>query len=73
MYVTEMSDEVFEACTRNLKSWCPDHQPLLTCVAVKELGLEGMRVEIEVVAHDEEGARKASGVGEHCKNFEWMY
>ncbi len=60
MYVLDMSEEVFAALVRNLKRWMPDHQPVLTCVGVKELGQEGMRVEIEVVAHDEEGARVAA-------------
>ena len=48
------------ALVRNLKKWMPDHQPILTCIGVKSLGLEGMRVEVEVVAHDEEGARAAA-------------
>jgi enamine deaminase RidA (YjgF/YER057c/UK114 family) len=30
----------------------PDHKPVLTCVGVKELALEGMRIEIEAFAHD---------------------
>ena len=38
----------------------PDHQAILTVVWVKQLALEGMRVEVEVVAHDEEGARVAA-------------
>lgn len=41
---------------RNFKKWMPDHQPLWTCVGVSRLGLDDMRVEIEVVAHDPEGA-----------------
>ena len=35
---------------RNLRAWCPNHQPLLTVVGVKELALE-MKVEVEVAAH----------------------
>ncbi|CAI6332449.1 unnamed protein product [Periconia digitata] len=34
-----------------LRRWCPDHAPILTGVGVKGLALEGMRVEIEAVAH----------------------
>lgn len=73
MYVTEMNEEIFEASTRNFKSWCPDHQPLFTLIQIKGLGLPGMHVEIEVVAHDEEGTRKAAGIGEHCDGFKFMY
>ena len=36
---------------RNLQKYCPNHQPLLTCVAVAELAFENMHVEIEVSAH----------------------
>ncbi len=35
----------------------PDHRPITTCIGVKQLALEGMRVEVEVVAHDEKGAK----------------
>jgi len=43
----------------NLKKWAP-HKPLLSVIGVTNLGsgpIAGMRVEIEVVAHDPEGAR----------------
>ncbi|KAL3483371.1 Endoribonuclease L-PSP/chorismate mutase-like protein [Aspergillus germanicus] len=51
IYVLDNSPEVFELLMRNLKEWMPDHQPLLTCVVVKDLGLEGMRIEVEACAH----------------------
>ncbi len=51
-----MTEEGMTSMIRNLREWLPDHQPILTCVGVKELALEGMRIEIEVVAHDPEGA-----------------
>jgi enamine deaminase RidA (YjgF/YER057c/UK114 family) len=43
-------DRVMGRMVENLKKWCP----LWTCVGVTALGMEGMRVEIEVVAVDEE-------------------
>ena len=60
LYLTDLSEEAMEACVRNLNKWCPDHRPILTCVGVRQLGLPGMRVEVEVVAHDKEGAKKAA-------------
>ncbi|CAO1602541.1 hypothetical protein XANCAGTX0491_006152 [Xanthoria calcicola] len=55
-YHTDMSDEALHYTVKNLKKWMPDHQPLFTCVGVTKLGIEGMRIEIEVSAYDEEGA-----------------
>ena len=43
----------------NFKKWMPDHQPLWTEIGVAKLGADGMNVEIEVSAHDPEGATKA--------------
>jgi hypothetical protein len=42
---------------RNFRQWMPGHQPIWTCVGVPRLGEDDMRVEIEVVAHDPEGAQ----------------
>jgi len=50
-------EKAFAALVRNLRKWCPDHAPVLTCVGVKELALGGMRIEIEAVAHDPEGEK----------------
>lgn len=36
---------------RNLRQHCPGHQPIWTAVGVEKLGLPGMQVEVEVVAH----------------------
>ena len=58
LYVTEMSEEMLGACVGALKKWCPEHQPILTCVGVKDLALPGMRVEVEVVADLEDAVGK---------------
>ncbi|TRX96998.1 hypothetical protein FHL15_002304 [Xylaria flabelliformis] len=58
-YHLPLNDEALEAVVRNFKTWCPDHQPLWTCVGVQRLGRDDMRVEIEVQAFDPEGAKKA--------------
>lgn len=60
LYLTEINEKLVGASVRNLKKWMPDHQPILTCIGVNQLGLPGMRVEVEVVAHDEEGAKAAA-------------
>jgi enamine deaminase RidA (YjgF/YER057c/UK114 family) len=44
---------------RNFKKYMPSHKPIWTCVGVTRLGTDDMRVEIEVVAHDPEGAAAA--------------
>jgi enamine deaminase RidA (YjgF/YER057c/UK114 family) len=55
IYTTECKNqEAIGFLVQNLKKWMPDHKSLLTCVGVSELALEGMRVEIEAYAHDEE-------------------
>ncbi|KAL0253002.1 hypothetical protein SLS55_010673 [Diplodia seriata] len=58
-YHVPINDEALAAMVRNMKKYMPDHQPLWTCVGVTRLGEDDMRVEIEVVAHDPEGAKKA--------------
>lgn len=50
-YLVHVNEHVVGALVSNLKMWLPHHRPILTCVGVKELGLEGMRVEIEAEAH----------------------
>ncbi|RDW63542.1 L-psp endoribonuclease family [Coleophoma cylindrospora] len=56
-YHVPINDEALVAMVRNFKKWMPDHQPIWTCVGVPRLGEDDMRVEIEVSAHDPEGAK----------------
>lgn len=58
-YHTEITPEATAAMTANFKKWMPDHKPIWTQTGTTMLGAPGMRVEIEVVAHDPEGATKA--------------
>ncbi|CAG9951555.1 unnamed protein product [Clonostachys rosea f. rosea IK726] len=58
-YHVPINNEALSAMVRNFKKWMPDHQPIWTCVGVTRLGEDDMRVEIEVVAHDPEGAKAA--------------
>ncbi|KAK0110854.1 hypothetical protein ONS96_002443 [Cadophora gregata f. sp. sojae] len=58
-YHVPINDEALAAMARNFKKWMPDHKPIWTAVGVTRLGVDDMRVEIEVVAHDEEGAKAA--------------
>lgn len=60
-YHVPINNEALDAMVRNFAKYMPDHQPIWTCVGVTRLGEDDMRVEIEVVAHDPEGA-KAAGV-----------
>ena len=57
-YTVQINDESVEALVRSYKKWMPDHQPISTAVGVPRLAEEGMKFEIEVVAHDPEGATK---------------
>lgn len=56
-YHVPLNNEALGAMKRNFAKWMPDHQPLFTCVGVTRLGEDDMRVEIEVVAYDPEGAK----------------
>ncbi|KAL2827314.1 Endoribonuclease L-PSP/chorismate mutase-like protein [Aspergillus pseudoustus] len=58
-YHVPINNEALDAMVRNFKKYMPDHQPIWTCVGVTRLGEDDMRVEIEVVAHDPEGATAA--------------
>ncbi|KAI1503113.1 YjgF-like protein [Biscogniauxia marginata] len=42
----------------NYRRWMPDHQPVWTEVGVARLGLDELRIEVEVTAWDEEGAER---------------
>ncbi|KAJ5171981.1 hypothetical protein N7492_004574 [Penicillium capsulatum] len=61
-YHVPINDEALAAMVRNFKKYMPDHQPIWTCVGVSRLGEDDMRVEIEVVAHDPEGAKAAGSI-----------
>lgn len=58
-YHVPINNEAMEAMIRNFKKWMPDHKAVWTTVGVTRLGEDDMRVEIEVVAHDEECAKNA--------------
>ncbi|KAF1992481.1 putative L-PSP endoribonuclease family protein, partial [Aulographum hederae CBS 113979] len=53
-YHVPMDDGALEAMVTNIKKWTPEHHPIWTCVGVERLGDGRMKVEIEVVAHDDE-------------------
>ena len=57
-YHVPINDEALAAMVRNFEKYMPGHQPIWTCVGVTRLGEDDMRVEIEVVAHDPEGAAR---------------
>jgi enamine deaminase RidA (YjgF/YER057c/UK114 family) len=57
-YHVPLNNEALGAMVRNMKKWMPDHKPVWTTVGVTRLGEDDMRVEIEVSAHDPEGAEK---------------
>lgn len=54
-YHTEINPEVSAAMKKGFEKWIPDHQPIWTQIGVKQLGVPGMEVEIEVVAYDPKG------------------
>ncbi|ORY13253.1 putative L-PSP endoribonuclease family protein [Clohesyomyces aquaticus] len=56
-YHLPLNDEAIGAMVRNFEKWMPGHQPIWTCIGVARLGLDDMRVEIEVVAHDSHAAK----------------
>ncbi|KAF7540793.1 hypothetical protein G7Z17_g12099 [Cylindrodendrum hubeiense] len=59
-YHTDLTDEVTALMTENFRKWMPDHQPIWTQIGVAKLGAKDMNVEIEVLAHDPEGAAKST-------------
>ncbi|TFK18139.1 hypothetical protein FA15DRAFT_660938 [Coprinopsis marcescibilis] len=48
---SNMSEASVGIVVKNVKRCMPNHQPLLTVIGVSTLALEGMRIEIEAVAH----------------------
>lgn len=53
-YHVVLDETIMEAMVRCLKKYCPDHQPIWTCLGVTRLGFDDMKVEIEVKAHASE-------------------
>jgi enamine deaminase RidA (YjgF/YER057c/UK114 family) len=51
-YHVPLNDEALEQMKKGFEKWAPDHCPIWTTVGVQRLGVEDMKVEIEVVAHD---------------------
>ncbi|CAF1230382.1 unnamed protein product [Adineta steineri] len=50
-YHIPLDDEALNAMVRNLKQWCPTHEPIWTVLGVSKLGDERMKVEIDAFAH----------------------
>ena len=50
-YHIPLNGEVIEKMKSEFQKWMPDHRPIWTTIEVPKLGLESMKVEIEVVAH----------------------
>ena len=50
-YHCPLDKEVIPKIKEVINKWCPDHKPTWTCIGVTNLGLDAMKVEIEVVAH----------------------
>ncbi|KAJ9606651.1 hypothetical protein H2200_008659 [Cladophialophora chaetospira] len=50
-YHIPLNDEVIEKMKTEFQKWMPEHRPIWTTIEVPKLGLESMKVEIEVVAH----------------------
>ncbi|ROT35059.1 YjgF-like protein [Sodiomyces alkalinus F11] len=50
-YHTDMSHDALMHTVENIKKRVTTHKPIFTCVGVTQLGVEGMRVEIEVAAY----------------------
>ena len=50
-YTAPLDMDAAEHLVRNLRKYCPNHQPLLTVVGVEELAFENMRIEMEAAAH----------------------
>ncbi|CAG7558682.1 unnamed protein product [Fusarium equiseti] len=58
-YHTKITPEVGQRMSENYKKWMPNHKVIWTQIGVAQLGVPEMKVEIEVVAIDPEGASKA--------------
>ncbi|KAK7540203.1 L-PSP endoribonuclease family protein [Phyllosticta citricarpa] len=58
-YHIPLSEDTIQAMVKNFKKYMPNHHPIWTCVGVSKLADPDMKVEIEVVAEDVEGAKAA--------------
>ncbi|KAF5537209.1 L-PSP endoribonuclease family [Fusarium napiforme] len=58
-YHTEITPEVGQRMAENYKKWMPNHMVIWTQIGVRQLGVPTMYCEIEVSAHDPDGANKA--------------
>lgn len=59
-YHTDITPELTAIMKECYEKWMPDHKPIWTQIGVAKLGADGMNVEIEVSAHDPEGAKKGN-------------
>ena len=50
-YHIPLDDVALDAMVRNLKQWCPNHEPIWTVLGVSQLGERSMKVEIDAFAH----------------------
>lgn len=51
-YHVGLNDIAKGGMVRNMKKWCPEHQPVWTMIGVAALAADDMKVEVEVVAID---------------------
>lgn len=59
-YHVPLDEEALAAMVRNFEKWMPDHRPIWSAYGIAGLGVPERVVEIEVAAHDPEGAEAAS-------------
>lgn len=53
-YYLPIYEKGMAAMKRNYQKWMSDHRPIWTAIGVAKLGVEAMKVEIEVMVHDPE-------------------
>ncbi|KAK4955544.1 hypothetical protein LTR10_006483 [Elasticomyces elasticus] len=59
-HVGPIDELVFAAMKQNMAKWMPNHKPIWTMLGVAALGLPAMKVEIDVVAIEEEDKEAAA-------------
>ncbi|KAK5712256.1 hypothetical protein LTR17_018000 [Elasticomyces elasticus] len=57
-HVGEINEHLFEVMKTNMEKWMP-HKPIWTMMGVTALGLPAMKVEIDVVAIEDEGKQSS--------------